>query len=85
MEHSLLACANGCAALMAYLPILAAPIRAVEKSAYGHPLANQRFETFNIAHLARIGFTPLLSTPSVYVLGNNGERLTLGSIMTTLS
>jgi hypothetical protein len=50
------------------------------KSAYGHPLANQRFEAFNIEHLIRIGFKPLLSTPSVYIIERDGERLTLGSI-----
>ena len=50
------------------------------KSAYGHPLAYQRFEAFNIAHLARIGFTPLLATPSVYVIEHHGERFTLGFI-----
>ena len=42
--------------------------------------ANQRFEAFNITHLTRIGFTPMLSTPSVYVLEHDGDRLTLGSI-----
>ena len=79
MEHSLQACDNGYAALMAYPNFLPRRFELL-KSAYGHPLANQRFEAFNIAHLVRIGFTPLLCTPSVYVLEHNGDRLTLGSI-----
>ena len=50
------------------------------KCVYGHPLANQRFQEYNEKILFHIGFRPLVSTPSVYTLDRNGERMILGIV-----
>ena len=45
---------------------------------YGHPLANVQWDTHSTDTLLSIGFTPLVSSPSTFILQRDGDTLILG-------
>ena len=47
---------------------------------YGHPLANIQWDSHSTKTLIEIGFKPLISSPSAFILQKDGEKLILGKV-----